>query len=180
MAVERSYPPEKLVPYDPAWADDYTVLAADLVGVLGPSWIVEHVGSTSVPGLAAKPVIDLAIRVPDGDHLHRWAPEFRDLGWGEAVPVDRHQVFVLHHGGVRVAIAHAFTAAQWPSAHIRLFADWLRNHVVDRDEYARLKHQLVTDGVWGADYTDAKTPFVQDVVRRARAATGLSGVRPQP
>lgn len=77
---------------------------------------------------------------------------------------------------MRAAIAHIFTAGQWPQAHLRLFSDWLRDHSAERAEYGRLKSRLVEQGVWGADYTEAKTAFVQGVVNRARAARGLAPI----
>ncbi|MGH3489571.1 MAG: GrpB family protein [Actinopolymorphaceae bacterium] len=48
---------------------------------MGPEWIIEHVGSTSVPGLLAKPVIDVALQLPAGHELARWEPIFQGLGW---------------------------------------------------------------------------------------------------
>lgn len=74
---------------------------------------------------------------------------------------------------VRAAIGHIFTSEQWPEAHVRLFAEWLRTHPADRDGYADLKRALVEGGAWGSDYTTAKGAFVLEVVNRARAARGL-------
>ncbi|GGU38078.1 GrpB family protein [Nocardioides albus] len=74
------------------------------------------------------------------------------------------------------AILHLFTTDQWPTAHLRLFANWLRSHDADRDAYASLKSGLVGSGVWGSEYTVAKRAFVNDVVNRARAARGLGAV----
>src|SRR6478752_856418 len=60
------YPEQKLVPYDSAWPSRYRRLEADLRPHLGAGWEFEHVGSTSVPGLVAKPVIDVAMSMPQG------------------------------------------------------------------------------------------------------------------
>lgn len=79
-------------------------------------------------------------------------------------------------GAVRVAIAHVFTSMQWGSAHVRLFAEWLRQHESERDEYAMLKAGLVAGGVWGSEYTQRKAEFVRRVVNQARASRGLAPV----
>ncbi len=79
-------------------------------------------------------------------------------------------------GGIRVAIAHLFTLEQWPCAHVRLFAAWLRAHDADRDVYQKLKQSLVDDGIWGPAYTAAKTNFVVSIVNQARAQMALPPV----
>jgi GrpB-like predicted nucleotidyltransferase (UPF0157 family) len=171
-----TYPVEGLVPSDPAWPELYAGLAAALQAELGPAWRIEHIGSTSVSGLLAKPVIDMAVRLPDeerlGDHTHA----FRRAGWSEPIDLGSHHVMFLLDGTVRRAIAHVFTTRQWPVAHQRLFAAWLRRHSNDRDAYAHLKQGLHDRGVWGADYTESKTAFVQDIVDRARAEEGLAPI----
>lgn len=171
---EQQYPAEKLVPYDPTWLDRYEQIAGALKAALGPEWPIEHVGSTSVPGLVSKPVIDLALGQPPARELDGpTLATLRRLGWSGPAEVGDHRAVFLLVGSVRTAIAHIFTAEQWPEAHPRLFADWLRTHDADREQYARLKGDLVAEGVWGGDYTKAKAAFVLDVVNRSRASRGL-------
>jgi len=171
------YPAARLVAADGTWQRRYDEAAAQLRGALGNAWQLEHVGSTSVPGLIAKPVIDVALRVPDGARLEESHQRLELAGWTVPVVVGDHQATFRTDGAVRTAIGHVFTAHQWPEAHVRLFADWLRSNPVDRDRYAALKVALVSRGVWGSDYTAAKGDFVLDVVNRARAARGLSPAR---
>lgn len=64
MSCSDAYPAERLAVPDVAWPSRYTEVSAGLLKALGSGWTVEHVGSTSVPGLVAKPVIDLALRLP--------------------------------------------------------------------------------------------------------------------
>jgi GrpB-like predicted nucleotidyltransferase (UPF0157 family) len=170
---ETGYPVEGLVEWDAAWSRRYDVLASRLVAELGPDWTVEHIGSTSVPRLLAKPVIDLAVRLPEAARLADHTDAFARAGFSGPVDLGPHACFFLLDGSVRRAIAHVFTAADWPTAHQRLFAAWLREHPRDRDAYAALKSDLHASGVRGREYTSAKTAFVQDVVDRARAARGL-------
>lgn len=172
----ETYPAQQLVPYDPEWVTRYAELADSLTAALGPGWDVEHVGSTSVPGLTAKPVIDLAVRQPSGRDIAAAVGNLRDAGWTEPVAVGNHRAVFMLEASVRVAVAHVFTHDQWECAHVRLFAGWLRSHAAVRDEYQRLKLRLVSDGVWGSEYTRGKAEFVTDVVNRARAERGLPAV----
>lgn len=173
MEIPRHYPAERLVAYDAGWPSRYRCIAAGLLHSLGPTWEIQHVGSTSVPGLIAKPVIDLALRIPPGQPLGQTKEAFGSAGWATPVPVGDHWATFLLGDGVRTGIGHVFTAEQWAEAHVRLFARWLRDHPGDRDRYARLKVDLLDRGVWGSAYTAAKTGFVREIVNRARAADGL-------
>lgn len=171
------YPSEQLVPYSGRWPDQYADLADDLGRALGPAWEIEHVGSTSVPGLAAKPVIDMAVRIPDGVNLYACAELFTGVQWTAPRELGDHAASFFLVDGVRRAIAHAFTAEQWTEAHVRLFSEWLRSHPIDRDRYGALKSGLVRNGSWqGGRYTTAKAAFVLEIVNRARGARGLQPV----
>lgn len=176
MAWAEQYPEERLVDYVRQWPAMYDVFVRGLRETLGPGWRFEHVGSTSVPGLLAKPVIDLALRRPEGGDVHELAGEFGAAGWSAPRVVGDHWATFYPSTGRRAAIAHIFTAAQWPVAHVRLFARWLRSHPSDRQRYEDLKRGLVADGVWGADYTRSKAEFVLDIVNRARQTEGLAPI----
>lgn len=183
MSWEAPYPAERLVPYDDVWPATAARLSADLLTSLGDGWEVEHVGSTSVPGLVAKPVVDLAVRVPAGWSAQRTAAALVGLassGWSVPAEVGDHLALVLVEGGVRRAVAHMYRHDEWETAPLRLFADRLRRVRAEREAYAALKRRLVADGVWGASYTEAKGLFVHTVVARARAERGLPpGILPR-
>jgi GrpB-like predicted nucleotidyltransferase (UPF0157 family) len=170
------YPEQKLVVHDLSWADRFAEFEDRLHADLGPGWKFEHVGSTSVPGLCAKPVIDIATSVPIDAEEGAVGATLLESGWTDIVALGDHQASFLLDGTVRVAILHLFSADQWPTAHLRLFASWLRSHDGDRDAYASLKSGLVGSGVWGSEYTKAKREFVTEIVNRARAARGLGPV----
>jgi GrpB-like predicted nucleotidyltransferase (UPF0157 family) len=164
------YPPEGLVPYDPAWPARYAELADKLHQVLGDQWQIEHIGSTSVPGLLAKPVIDLALRIPANETIHNNLPTFAAAGWTHLTSLPTHQaLFQLDHDGTRRAIAHLLPAEHWPTAPQRIFPAWLRTHPTDRDVYASLKQALRDSGLCGHGYTAAKAAFVQHVCDKAGA-----------
>ena len=100
-------------------------------------------------------------------------PLFLSAGWSEIIEVGDHAATLLTFDGIRRAIGHLFTAEQWPEAHLRLFASWLRHHADDRRRYADLKMRLVAQGSWGNEYTLSKGSFVREIVDKARAARGL-------
>lgn len=168
--LSRPYPAGKIVAWSPEWPARYAALAAGVLAVL-PGWQAEHVGSTSVPGLCAKPVVDLALRAPAGVDPAPGVAPLAARGWSAPVDLGTHlAVFLLDADGVRRAIAHVYAAEAWDDAAVRLFAARLRRHPGEAAQYARLKERLVADGVWGEAYTQAKTSFVESTVARARTA----------
>lgn len=170
MPASDPYPAERVVPYDPRWPALYEAVAVRVRAALGPRWAIEHVGSTSVPGLSAKPVIDVALRMPEGCDPDSVRAAFASLGWTSPIPIDEHLAMFELDNGIRRVNGHLLTAAQWPGSPLRLFARWLREHPADRIRYQELKTALVASGVWGPEYTAAKTEFVLAVVARARRA----------
>lgn len=174
MKWSDRYSAEGLAPASHRWAAQYVQIAETLGSVLGPAWAIEHVGSTSVPGLASKPVIDLAIRTPTSATADRSAALFTAAGWTAPRELGDHMASFLLVGDQRTAIAHIFTAEQWPEAHVRLFSEWLRSHPQDRDRHEALKLDLLRAGAWeDGSYTMAKGDFVLEIVNRAREAEGL-------
>jgi GrpB-like predicted nucleotidyltransferase (UPF0157 family) len=160
--------PVVIVDYDPAWPALFASLAARVSAALGPVLVrVEHVGSTAVPGLAAKPVIDLDAVVPPGQ-----VPEaVRRLA----------EVGYVHRGERGVAGREAFAApAGLPPHHLYVCpadSPALADHVRFRDvlradgelaaEYGRLKRRLAAQfGSDRASYCEAKTEFVRAALSR--------------
>lgn len=163
------------MPYDSGWPDRYQAISAALTAVLG-GWLTEHIGSTSVPGLAAKPVIDIAVRVRASSHATDRTSSLLASGWTAPESIGSHDCPFRLDGNVRTAIVHFFPETVWPTAHQRLFALWLREHPEDRDAYGAVKQQLRARGVGGEAYTRAKTSFIQHVTDEARQARGLQPI----
>lgn len=171
VVEQPRYPAEGLVPYDPRWPTRYAELASRLHRAVGYHWRVEHIGSTAVPGLLAKPVIDLAVRVSHSKELEEKLADLEAIGWTDLTSLPTHRaLYQLDDHGVRRAIAHLFSVDQWATAPQRLFPAWLRSHPADRDQYAALKQALRDSGTWGHDYTAAKAAFVNRVCAKAAAA----------
>ncbi len=172
----RAADPVLVVPYDPRWPALFEEERARVEAAIGP-WTLEteHVGSTAVRGLDAKPVIDIMVGVrslEDSPVLverltgigYEYVPEFE-----EDLPLRRY--FRKAQRGRRTHQIHLVerTNAEWWDRHI-LLRDYLREHPETAREYAELKRNLAARlrDDRGA-YTDAKTHFISAVVERARA-----------
>ena len=163
-------------PPDPAWADRARLECARLAGLLAP-WLaagVEHVGSTAVPGLAAKPVLDIMASVTDPDAVAEQAsPRLADDGWHYVPPeLDsggswrRFYVKPDAAGQRRVAHLHVIAAGHPRWAEQLAFRDALRRDSRLAADYAELKRRLAREH--GADreaYTAAKGAFVAAALR---------------
>lgn len=169
--------PRMLVGYDPDWPERFAAIAAEIRAITNPDWLIEHIGSTSIPGMRAKPIIDLAIRVGSLDEVVSHGPALEEAGWRRGSGVRSHPVMILETDGIRTAIAHFFTAGEWDAVNQRLLRDWLRAHPADADRYAHAKCDAVAAAARGtSSYNAAKTPVIQEIVDRARAARGLPSV----
>ena len=134
MAIE-------VVDYDPAWVDLAATAIVELRSVLqGITPEIEHIGSTAVPGLAAKPIIDLMAATDRLDLVEVHENELADLGYRRHLNgmADR-LLYVRTKEERRTHILHVVTLDTWPTRNQRLLRDYLRNHPQDVERYARLK-----------------------------------------
>ncbi|MBT2484046.1 MULTISPECIES: GrpB family protein [unclassified Microbacterium] len=169
--------PRMLVAYDPSWPDRFEQIADELRTHADPEWVIEHVGSTAIPGMRAKPIIDLAVRLGSPVDFERHRPALEAVGWRVGSGVRSHPVLVFEENGIRTRIAHFFDASEWDAANQRLLRDWLRTHPDDVARYTHAKCDAVAAAARGnASYNAAKTPVIQEMVDRARAARGLPSV----
>jgi GrpB-like predicted nucleotidyltransferase (UPF0157 family) len=164
-----------VVDYDPDWPRQAAV-AIDALRAAAPGLFVEveHIGSTAVPGLAAKPVIDLMAAVHDLAHARPHRSALARLGFR---PHDNGMtdrlLFVRADGAARSHILHVVSLASWPARNQRIFRDHLRAHPEDAARYARLKRAIAAAGTAPGGYARAKTALVQELTDRARARLGL-------
>jgi GrpB-like predicted nucleotidyltransferase (UPF0157 family) len=168
--------PVEIVAYDPKWPDRYAEQRDAILAVAGDLIVaIEHFGSASVPGLAAKPVIDIVVAVESVDTdgialVDAVAP----LGY---VPFDAGMpgrlMCTRDEAGVRAQHLHILPLTRWDLLKERLMRDWLLTHPVDRDRYGALKIELAQQQLDGLEYTRAKTALIQELVDAARAARGL-------
>jgi GrpB-like predicted nucleotidyltransferase (UPF0157 family) len=155
---------------DPAWAEWYAREEDRIRSSLGDrARQIEHVGSTSVPGLAAKPVIDIVLVVADSADEPSYVPDleaagyrlkFREPSWHE------HR-FLVDAPAVQI---HVFSVGSTEVERMLLFRDRLRSCPEDRELYQRTKRDLAA-ARWAymQDYADAKSEVVEQIVSRARA-----------
>jgi GrpB-like predicted nucleotidyltransferase (UPF0157 family) len=166
-----------VVDYDPAWADRYAEWRDRLAGGLGPAARrIEHVGSTAVRGLAAKPIVDIQVSVADPEDEATYVPPIEAQGVALRLREAGHRYFRPAGDLPRTVHIHVCeSGSTWERDHL-LFRDYLRADEATRDAYADLKRASATryrdDGI---AYTEAKTAFVFDALERAErwaAATG--------
>ena len=171
-----------VVPYDPSWPSRYEALALLVRSALGDRVLaLDHVGSTSVAGLAAKPVIDADLTVADSADEESYVPDLERAGLVLRVREpdwEQHRMLTVPDRSLNL---HVFSAgAAEPHRHL-LFRDWLRGHAEDRELYAAHKAALAQRGFTDAmDYNNHKAALVYDIYERAFAADPEHGHDPQP
>ncbi|GAA2589932.1 GrpB family protein [Winogradskya consettensis] len=164
--------PVTIVDYDPSWPDRYNALRPPIDAALGDLIIsAGHIGSTSVPGLAAKPVIDIDVVIDDTEDESRYVPPLERIGyrlllrhpWWQG-----HRMLINADADVHLHI-WPHDAAE-PVRH-RLLRDWLRTHPEDRDLYATTKQHLARETAdRPEDYTMAKNTVIDAIFTRIFAA----------
>ena len=169
----RGAEPLEVVDYDPRWPEQFKAERRIVAQALGPLAVaIEHVGSTAVPGLAAKPVIDVQVGGAHIGDAAGCAERLIAIGWeylGEHGIPDRHY-FQRWSGATRTHHLHLveFDSEMWCESV--LFRDYLRCHANAAREYAELKRALAARFRHDRPgYTDAKAPFIEAALRAARA-----------
>jgi len=179
-----SQPPRTItvVPYDPAWPDHYAELESRVRAALGSKVLsLQHIGSTSVPGLAAKPVIDADLVVGDSADEASYVPALEAAGFVLRIREpdwEGHRLLTLE---APTANLHVFPPGTPEAARHRMFRDWLLAHPDDREVYAALKTGLGTKTFRsGMDYNNQKAALVYDIYERIFAADPAHEHDPQP
>lgn len=155
-----------LAEYDPNWPAIFEKEAANLTAVLGePALSIEHVGSTSVPGLAAKPVIDMILAVRDSADEMAYAADLEAAGYVLRIrEPDWYQHRVFKGPGANINL-HVFSEGCREIARMLAFRDRLRRDSTDRERYARAKRELATrEWNYVQNYADAKTSVIEAIL----------------
>lgn len=170
-------PAVQLEAHRDSWETDYQREASRLVAALGDRVLaVEHIGSTAIPGLEAKPVIDIAVRVAvDTDPL-ALGPLLAATGYTQHRSGPKnHGVYTRERDGARTHILHAFASDQWDECNQRLFRDKLLSDPTAVARYREVKTRAARSSD-GRAYTAAKSQVVQQLLDEERAARGLASV----
>ena len=163
---------------DPDWPRQYDALAGRIREALG--WRVlqlEHVGSTAVPGLPAKPIIDIDLTVADPGREQAYVPALEAAGFRLRVREPWwHGHRVLRADEPRCNL-HVFGFDSPEPIKHRIFRDWLRGNPGDRDRYAAIKRQAAADanaaGEHVMQYNARKQQVIREIYHRAFTAAGL-------
>jgi Uncharacterized conserved protein len=161
-----------LAEYDTRWPELFEQVANQVRSVLGSKALrVEHVGSTSVPGLCAKPIIDMLLIVVDSADEPSYVPALEAAGFTLRIREPEwfeHRMFKGPDININL---HVLSAGASEVERMLRFRDWLRANEIDRDNYARVKRNLA-QRVWRyvQNYADAKTSIIQEIMDRANAA----------
>ena len=179
-----------IAPYDSNWPDLFKTEAELLRSRLSRLVVrIEHVGSTSVSGLDAKPIIDIQVSVPTLQRLEVFELPLTSLGYAHVPDPDPEFERIYPHfrkPAKRAATHHVHLCVASSDIERRhlAFRDYLRDHRDVAQEYGRLKHSLAAR--YGLqtrqarqEYTSAKGPFIEKIVAKALAA-GYPGLKPQP
>lgn len=158
----------RLADYSEAWPKRFEAERRRIEASLGPTACrVEHVGSTAVPGLAVKPIVDIMVTVDDPDDESSYVPRLEQAGYVLRAREAGHRMFRTPARDVHV---HVWPAASEHERRHLVFRDWLRSNPADRDEYERTKRQLA--GRWRDMnyYARAKADIIERIMQRAEGS----------
>ena len=159
--------------YDPEWPRWFERAAEGIRAALGESVMeLHHVGSTSVPGLAAKPLIDINLVVADTIDEQAYVPQLEAAGYVLRVREPDWFEHRMLRGSEPPVNLHVFPPECPEVDRILLFRDWLRTNETDRELYARTKRELgAQEWKYVQNYADAKTAVVEEILARAVRAS---------
>ncbi len=160
----------QVVDYDSEWPRLFEREEKRVRGILGERVVMlEHVGSTSVPGLAAKPRIDMLLVVPDSSDEASYSTPLETAGYKLVIREPEwyeHRVFKGPDTDVNL---HVFSPGCVEIERMLMFRDWLRSHPEDRQLYQNKKRELAAkDWKYTQNYADAKTEVVEGIIARAK------------
>ena len=157
-----------LVPYSRLWPDEFELEKKTLLDVFPKKILgIEHVGSTSIPGLLSKPIVDIAVMVQNYEPVENFLVELQKIGY-HAEPSSTERHYFTKGTPIKYHLSIAFSEQGGFWVRQILFRDYLRTHDLARDEYAALKQQLMQNDVTGRNsYLLGKTTIVYKILDAA-------------
>jgi len=171
--IEPLSKPIQIVDYDPEWPRLFEREAERIRVALGERVLMlEHVGSTSVPGLAAKPRVDMLLAVADSADESSYVPALEAAGYVLRIrEPDWYEHRMFNRSDMAVNL-HIFSQGCPEIDRMLLFRDWLRSHPSDRQLYEDTKRKLAQQNwKYTQNYADAKSAVVEEIIERARNST---------
>lgn len=166
--------PVTITAYDSDWPARYQTLAAQIRDILGATVLhLDHVGSTSVPGLAAKEVIDIDLTVSDPCDETAYVPALTRHGWVHTIrepSFHQHRCFTLPDPRAQL---HVFGPDCPETIRHRMFRDWLRTNDDDRARYEQAKQAAIPGGGHVMDYNTRKQEIIREIYGRLFRAAGM-------
>jgi GrpB-like predicted nucleotidyltransferase (UPF0157 family) len=164
--------PILIVDYDPKWPELFGREADRIRAVLGHRALqIEHTGSTAVPGLVAKPIIDILLVVTDSADEDNYVPAIEAAGYFLRIREANWYEHRMFKGPDTEINLHVFSCGCPEIDRMLMFRDWLRSHAADRDLYARTKLALAQkEWKYVQNYADAKTMVIEEIIARAGGA----------
>ncbi len=166
--------PIHIVEYDPEWPRLFEREAKRIRATLGDQvLLLEHIGSTSVPGLAAKPRIDLLLVVANSADESAYVPALEAVAYVLRIREPEWYEHRMFSGPDTAINLHVFSPGCPEINRMLLFRNWLRNNASDRQLYERTKRELARlDWKYTQNYADAKAAVVEEILARAREGAG--------
>lgn len=161
-----------LTPYDESWPQKFIEEAKRLKAIFkNAAFNIHHVGSTSIPGIYAKPEIDIHIELENFNLIDNYSEEMQEIGYkvrGEEVE-PRCYYYSKNINGVRTCKVHASETGHASLVNHLLFRNYLRANKIKAKEYSELKLRLAKSNKTGIiEYLDGKGPFIQNVIKLAK------------
>ncbi len=174
--------PVQLVEYDPSWPEQFAREARRIRSALGRRALrIEHIGSTSVPGLVAKPILDILLVVTDSSDEATYVPALESAGYVLRIREPNWHEHRLFKGPDTNVNVHVFSTGSVEIERNLAFRDRLRANAVDRELYERTKRELAAKN-WKfvQNYADAKSDVVEAILARARPLPPTVEAGPAP
>lgn len=161
----------EVVPYENHWVEKFQQEAKRLQEAMPEVVKIHHIGSTSVPGLAAKPIVDMIMEVKHIEHVDSWNPQFQKLGYivkGEN-GISGRRFFIYGTEEKRSYHLHVYEKGNQEIARHLAFRDYMMSHCEEARAYVRLKEELAGKYTYDADqYVEGKTEFVRAIDEKAK------------
>ena len=162
----------EVVPHNPQWRDAFEAEAKHVAAALGENVVaIHHIGSTAIPNIYAKPVIDLLVEVRDITEVDGQSSAMESLGYevmGEYGIPGRRYFRKDNQEGIRTHHIHAFEASSAEVERHLAFRDYMIAHPGDAQRYSELKRKLAEEHPQSTDgYIDGKDGFIKEMDRRA-------------
>ena len=162
----------EVVPHNPRWRDSFEAEAKHVAAVLGENAVaIHHIGSTAIPNIYAKPVVDLLVEVRDITEVDGRSSAMESLGYevmGEYGIPGRRYFRKETLEGIRTHHIHAFEAGSAEVERHLAFCDYMIAHPVEAQRYSELKRKLAEEHPQSIDgYMDGKDGFIKEIDQRA-------------